>query len=74
MLLMIGLRFYNHCATFIDNELPSLAQAVHRLGRPLKAIRQRLKGKEGRIRNNLMGKRVDHSKIVVLLLQILILN
>ena len=30
------------------------------LGDPLKAIRQRLKGKEGRIRNNLM-KRVDHS-------------
>ena len=27
----------------------------------LKSIRQRLKGKEGRIRNNLMGKRVDFS-------------
>ena len=50
-----------HIATFVDNELPSIAQAVHRSGRPLKAIRQRLKGKDGRIRNNLMGKRVDFS-------------
>ena len=50
-----------HCATLIDNELPGVAQACHRSGRPLKAITQRLKGKEGRIRNNLMGKRVDFS-------------
>jgi DNA-directed RNA polymerase II subunit RPB1 len=50
-----------HIATLVDNELPGVAQAVHRSGRPLKAIRQRLKGKEGRIRSNLMGKRVDYS-------------
>jgi DNA-directed RNA polymerase II subunit RPB1 len=50
-----------HIATFVDNELPGIAQSVHRSGRPLKAVRQRLKGKEGRIRNNLMGKRVDYS-------------
>ena len=50
-----------HIATLVDNELPSVAQSVHRSGRPLKAIRQRLKGKDGRIRNNLMGKRVDFS-------------
>ena len=50
-----------HIATLVDNELPGIAQAVHRSGRPLKAIRQRLKGKDGRIRNNLMGKRVDFS-------------
>lgn len=50
-----------HCATLIDNELPNIAQACHRSGRPLKSIRQRLKGKDGRIRNNLMGKRVDFS-------------
>ena len=29
--------------------------------RPLKSIASRLKGKEGRVRNNLMGKRVDFS-------------
>ena len=50
-----------HIATFVDNELPGIAQSIHCSGRPLKAVRQRLKGKEGRIRNNLMGKRVDYS-------------
>ena len=50
-----------HCATLIDNDIPGLSQAAHRSGRALKSIRQRLKGKEGRIRNNLMGKRVDFS-------------
>jgi DNA-directed RNA polymerase II subunit RPB1 len=51
-----------HIATLINNELSGgINQAAHRSGRPLKAITQRLKGKEGRIRNNLMGKRVDFS-------------
>ena len=50
-----------HVATLVDNEIPSISQATHRSGRALKSIRQRLKGKEGRIRNNLMGKRVDFS-------------
>jgi len=51
-----------HIATLIDNELSSgVKPSTHRSGRPLKSIRQRLKGKEGRIRNNLMGKRVDFS-------------
>jgi DNA-directed RNA polymerase II subunit RPB1 len=51
-----------HIATLIDNELSSgIKPSTHRSGRPLKSIRQRLKGKEGRIRNNLMGKRVDFS-------------
>ena len=34
--------------------------ATTRSGRPLKSISQRLKGKAGRIRGNLMGKRVDY--------------
>ena len=50
-----------HVATFIDNDLPGIPQSVHRSGRSLKSISQRLKGKDGRIRNNLMGKRVDFS-------------
>ena len=50
-----------HIATFVDNELPGFYPSTHRSGRPIKAIRQRLKGKEGRIRSNLMGKRVDYS-------------
>lgn len=36
-------------------------QATQKGGRPLKSVKQRLKGKEGRIRGNLMGKRVDFS-------------
>ena len=50
-----------HIITLVDNELPGIAQSTHRSGRPLKSIRQRLKGKEGRLRSNLMGKRVDFS-------------
>lgn len=36
-------------------------KAKQKGGRPIKSIRQRLKGKEGRLRGNLMGKRVDFS-------------
>ena len=36
-------------------------QATQKSGRPLKSVKQRLKGKEGRVRGNLMGKRVDFS-------------
>tara|TARA_Y100000591_G_C21854018_1_gene713706 strand:- start:6664 stop:11115 length:4452 start_codon:yes stop_codon:yes gene_type:complete len=50
-----------HVATLVDNELPGISAAVHRSGRSLKTLKQRLKGKEGRIRGNLMGKRVDFS-------------
>ena len=50
-----------HIITYIDNEQQGISQATHRSGRPIKAIRQRLKGKEGRLRSNLMGKRVDFS-------------
>jgi DNA-directed RNA polymerase II subunit RPB1 len=50
-----------HVATLIDNDIPGIPPSVHRSGRSLKSVRQRLKGKEGRIRNNLMGKRVDFS-------------
>ena len=50
-----------HVATLVDNEIPGVNASTHRSGRALKTIRQRLKGKEGRIRGNLMGKRVDFS-------------
>ena len=50
-----------HVATLIDNELPNVNASTHRSGRALKTLRQRLKGKEGRIRGNLMGKRVNFS-------------
>ncbi len=55
---MTLLQFY--IATLMNNELTS-AQSKHKNGRPIKAISTRLKGKEGRLRGNLMGKRVDFS-------------
>ena len=47
-------------ATLMNNEL-SFYRAHKKSGQPMKAISARLKGKEGRIRGNLMGKRVDFS-------------
>ncbi len=55
-----------HVATYFDNEIAGLAQSVHRSGRPLKTLAQRLKGKEGRFRNNLSGKRVNFSTRTVI--------
>lgn len=50
-----------HVATFMDNQIPGLPIAQQRNGRKLKSIADRLKKKEGRIRGNLNGKRVDQS-------------
>lgn len=50
-----------HIATFMDNTIPGLPVAQQRNGRKLKSIADRLKKKEGRIRGNLNGKRVDQS-------------
>jgi DNA-directed RNA polymerase II subunit RPB1 len=50
-----------HVATLVNNEIPGIAQSAQRSGRPLKSLQQRLGSKEGRIRNNLQGKRVEFS-------------
>ena len=50
-----------HVSTLIDNELAGVRPDCHRGGRPLRTLRSRIVGKEGRIRGNLMGKRVDFS-------------
>ncbi len=55
-----------HVSTYFDNELTGTPQARHRSGRPLKGMIQRLKGKEGRIRGNLLGKRVNFSARTVI--------
>ena len=55
-----------HVSTYIDNEIPGIPPSIQKSGRPIKAICQRLKGKEGRIRGNLMGKRVDFSARTVI--------
>ena len=48
-----------HCTTYFDNQTSGIPPARHRSGRPLKTLTQRLKGKEGRFRSNLSGKRVN---------------
>ena len=48
-----------HVTTFFNNEASGVPPARHRSGRPLKTLVQRLKGKEGRFRYNLSGKRVN---------------
>jgi DNA-directed RNA polymerase beta' subunit len=55
-----------HITTLIDNEIPGQPQATQRTGRPIKSICQRIKSKEGRVRGNLMGKRVDFSARTVI--------
>ena len=50
-----------YIATLIDNKIPGVASVAQRSGRPLKSIKERLNGKTGRVRGNLMGKRVDFS-------------
>ncbi|KAJ7836355.1 DNA-directed RNA polymerase II, subunit 1 [Mycena olivaceomarginata] len=55
-----------HVATYMDNDIAGIPQALQKSGRPVKSIRARLKGKEGRLRGNLMGKRVDFSARTVI--------
>ena len=50
-----------YVATMIDNRIPGVAAVAQRSGRALKSIKERLVGKQGRVRGNLMGKRVDYS-------------
>jgi DNA-directed RNA polymerase beta' subunit len=50
-----------HIATLVDNQIPGVAPSAQRSGRPLKSIQQRLGGKDGRIRYNIQGKRVEFS-------------
>jgi DNA-directed RNA polymerase beta' subunit len=50
-----------YCATLVDNNIPGAAPVAQRSGRKLKSIKERLNGKGGRVRGNLMGKRVDFS-------------
>jgi DNA-directed RNA polymerase subunit A' len=55
-----------HVTTFYDNNVSGVPPARHRSGHPLKTITERIKGKEGRIRHNLAGKRVNFSSRTVI--------
>ena len=52
--------------TYINNNSSGVPPAKHRSGRPLKTIIQRIKGKGGIIRSNLMGKRVNYAARTVI--------
>ncbi len=55
-----------HVTTYFNNETSGIPPARHRSGRALKTLAQRLKGKEGRFRYNLSGKRVNYSARTVI--------
>ncbi|NYZ60498.1 DNA-directed RNA polymerase subunit A', partial [Candidatus Micrarchaeota archaeon] len=55
-----------HVTTYMNNETANIPPARHRSGRALKTLAQRLKGKEGRFRYNLLGKRVNFSARTVI--------
>lgn len=58
---MLTMLLQYEVATMIDNTIPGIPQSQQRTGRPIRSLTERLKSKEGRIRGNLMGKRVDFS-------------
>jgi len=51
-------------AMYINSDVPNLQQAG--FGKPIRGFCQRLKGKQGRFRGNLSGKRVDFSSRTVI--------
>lgn len=55
-----------HVSTFFYNDLSGVPPARHRSGRSLKSLVERLKGKEGRFRQNLIGKRANFSARTVI--------
>ena len=52
------------CAMLINSDLPGIPTSV--IGKPLRGFVQRLKGKQGRFRGNLSGKRVDFTARTVI--------
>ena len=50
-----------HVATYVDNDIKGMPPTAQRSGRPLRTLKSRFGAKTGRVRGNLMGKRVDFS-------------
>ena len=55
-----------HVATYMNNKISGQQQATQRSGAPIRDLSTRLKGKDGRVRGNLNGKRVDSSARTVI--------
>ncbi|KAF8187975.1 beta and beta-prime subunits of DNA dependent RNA-polymerase [Mycena galopus ATCC 62051] len=47
-----------HVATYMNDDIAGIPRPLHKSGRPVKSLSARLKGKEGRLRGNLITKRV----------------
>ena len=60
------LKLQIECFSLVNNSVRGQRQATVRSGMPQKSIASKLKGKDGRIRGNLMGKRVDFSARAVI--------
>jgi len=54
-----------HWATYIANDFPKMGISQQRSHRPIKSLLERLVGKQGRFRTNLMGKRGNQSSRTV---------
>jgi len=55
-----------HVSTLFYNDMSGVPPARHRSGRSLKSLIERVQGKEGRFRQNLIGKRVNFSARTVI--------
>lgn len=55
-----------HVATFFDNQIIGLPKSLQKNKTVSKSLSERLKGKEGRVRGNLMGKRADQTARTVI--------
>lgn len=55
-----------HVATFYANDIIGLPKSLQKNKKATKSLSERLKGKEGRVRGNLMGKRVNMSARTVI--------
>ncbi|CAF3626686.1 unnamed protein product [Rotaria sp. Silwood1] len=55
-----------YCGTLINNDLSGIPKSCQKSGTPLKSIKERLEGKEGRIRKDLLVKQVDFSARTVI--------
>lgn len=53
-------------AKYLNSDLPGFSKAEKAESKPIRALTQRLKGKTGRFRGNLSGKRVDFSARTVI--------
>jgi DNA-directed RNA polymerase II subunit RPB1 len=55
-----------HISAYYDNENSGNPVSLQKSGKPTRSFRARLKGKDGRLRGNLQGKRVNHAARTVI--------